>query len=228
MSQTKSQPACAVGAIALAAADYAWAFGYYRGLYQSGKLLSAARASGDTLGALLTQNLLVSLPVLLMAAVLLLVMKGRFVQTMGLSLPQGRSRVSAGIALGVYAALLAVALLLRKGSALAIVWQWLYYLVFVALCEELEFRAVLPWMMERSGLPAWCVWAVPGVLFGCMHTLIPLVKGSGAAEMVELLFSGMIGYMIMSYAMYRVRSWARTLWLPVLIHAALDFLGVIV
>ena len=57
MSQAKSQSACAVGAIALAAADYAWAFGYYRGLYQSGKLLSAARASGDTLGAFLTQNL---------------------------------------------------------------------------------------------------------------------------------------------------------------------------
>lgn len=199
-----------------------------RGEDQSGKLLSAARASDDTLGALLTQNLPVNLPVLLLAAVLLLVMKGQFVQTTGLILPQGRSRMSAGIALGVYAVLLVVALLLRKGTVPAIVYQWLGYLVFVALAEELVFRAVLLWMMERSGLTARCVWAIPAVLFGCAHTLIPLVKGSGAAGAVELLFSGMIDYMIMSYAMYRVRLWARTLWLPVLIRAALDFLGVII
>lgn len=173
------------------------------------------------------QNLLVNLPVLLMVAVLLLVTKGRFARTAGLRIPRGRSRTSAGIALGVYAALLAVALLLRKGSALAIVYQWLYYLVFVALCEELEFRAVLPWLMEKSRLPAWCVWAIPGVLFGCVHTLIPLVKGVGTTEMVELLFSGMIGYLIMSCALYRARLWSGTLWLPVLLHAALDFLNVI-
>ena len=228
MRRTGRRSIFAVGAIAFAAIDYAWVFGYYRRLYQGGKLLSAADASSGTIRALFLQNLLVNVPVVLMAAVVLLAMKGRFIRHVGLHLPHKRSRASVGISLGVYLALLAAALLRQKETALAIVYQWIYYLVFVALSEECEFRAFLPWLLEKGGLPGAYVWAIAGVLFGCMHTLIPLVKGSGAAQTVELLFSGMIGYMVMSYAMYRARLWSGTLWLPVLIHAALDFLGVIV
>lgn len=66
-----------------------------------------------------------------------------------------------------------------KGGWFAIGYQWGYYLLFIALMEELVYRGWLPYLIQKSGLPEWCVWVITGIL-----------------------------------------------WLPVLLHAALDFTGV--
>ena len=99
--------------------------------------------------------------------------------------------------------------------------------MFVALSEEFLFRTVFPWLIEKSRLPSWCVWIVPGILFGAAHTLVPLVK-FGASTLLPELLSGVAGYALASCGFYALRRWSGTIWLPVFIHAVLDFTGVLV
>ena len=37
-------------------------------------------------------------------------------------------------------------------------------------------------LVEKSGVPVWVVWVLPGVLFACMHTLMPMVKNGFVTE----------------------------------------------
>ena len=214
---------CAAAAVLIVAADYLWSLWYYGGLYRAGALLSTARVTAGNVGALLAQNLLVNLPALLLALGALAMLRGRFLRSMGLRMESGRGRATVGIAAIAYAALLAAALLFGRRGALTAAYQWVYDLLFVALEEEFVFRAVLPGLLAGGGLPARCVWILPGALFGCVHTLMPLIVDGGAAAAWQL--SSVAGYALMACALYALRLWSGTLWLPVLVHAALDFLG---
>lgn len=225
MTGRRKRPIFAALAVLVAAADYLWALWYYGGLYREGALLSTARVTAENACVLLLQSLVVSLPFMLLVLGALAILRKRFLHVMGVCVEGRRGRVSAGIAAGAYAALLLAGLLFGKNDALSSAYLWLYYLLLVALREEFVFRAVLPALVAHSGLPPWCEWVFPGVLFGCAHTLLPVIMGSGAAEVLVQALSTVTGYTLAACALYKLRLWSGTLWLPVLIHAALDYLG---
>lgn len=204
-----------------------WCLWYYSGLYRKGRLLSAAQTAAENVGAMLLQHLALSLPFLLIAAAAFLLLQGDFGSAMGLTAGEKRGRIAIDVFGGGYCVMLIAALLVGRTTLIAAAYQWGYYLVFVAFTEEFIFRAVLPLLLERSSLPEWCVWVVPGVLFGMMHTLIPVVKGGVTVEVLLSLLSTVTGYTAGSCAFYGLRRWSGTLWLPVLIHAAMDFSGVL-
>ena len=83
---------------------------------------------------------------------------------------------------GGYLGALFLALLTVKSEPLTICYQWGYYLFLIALWEEFIFRGLLPLLVEKGGVPTWVIWLLPGVLFACMHTLMPMVKTGFAAE----------------------------------------------
>lgn len=208
--------------------EYLWTLWYYGGLYQSGALLGASLVTRDSLGPMLMQHLTVNLPCWMMAAGALVILKRDFAPAFGLAIYERRGWLATSIAGGLYL-LLPVALLLNKGAALATGYQWFYFLFFIALTEEFVFRGVLPWLMEKSGLPDGLVWVVPGLLFGFMHSIMPLIQtwNGSALHLAELLLSPILGGLAGGCVFYWLRRWSGTLWLPVLLHAALDFLGAI-
>lgn len=90
-------------------------------------------------------------------------------------------------------------------------------------------KELLPLLMERSGAPVWAVWGIPGVLFACMHTLMPMVQnGFTVRNLVFRLLSVLGGYTVGHCGFYALRRWAGTLWLPVLIHGLLDFSSIFI
>ncbi len=84
-------------------------------------------------------------------------------------------------------------------------------------------------LVEKGGVPAWAVWVLPGVLFACMHTLMPMIKNGFATESFVLhLLSVLGGYTVGHCSFYALRKWSVTLWLPVLVHGLLDFSSVFI
>lgn len=207
--------------------EYLWGLWYYGGLYHSGALLGVLSVSRENLGALLTQHLLSLLPVGLTAIGALLVLKRAFARELGFTLGTRRARLTSAIAGGLYLALLIVRLFLKSDSILASFYGWLYYLFFVALAEELIFRSVLPWLLEKSGVRDAFVWVIPGILFGFMHSLMPLIKewDGTALHLLSLLISPVLGGLIGGCCFYWLRRRLKTIWFPVLLHAILDYLS---
>lgn len=219
---------CAL-AILIAAVEYSWAYKYYRELYRNGSLLSASRVTTETLPDTLLQEVLVNGPEIL-AAVTALVWMGRerFAQEMGLTMP-GTKRFALPAGTGLCLLGLAWALLVSGSGQLAVVYQWVYYLLLIAFPEELMFRGLLPYLMEKGSAPNWAVWVIPGMLFACMHTLMPMVyNGFTPESFLWQMLTVVGGYTVGHCGFYFLRRWSGTLWLPILVHGILDFLGVFI
>ena len=216
-------------AILIAAVIYGWSLWYYGGLYQDGALLSASQVTAETLLPILSQEWRVVLPEII-AAVIAWALLGwkQFPQEMGLKAERGKKAILSLLAAGYLAALF-LALLVVKAEPLAICYQWGYYLLLIAFWEELIFRGLFPLLVEKGGVPTWVVWVLPGVLFACMHTLMPIVKNGFAAESFVLyLLSVLGGYTVGHCGFYALRKWSGTLWLPILVHGLLDFSSVFI
>ena len=216
-------------AILIAAVIYGWSLWYYGGLYQSGALLSASQVTAETLLPTLSQELIVVLPEIL-AAVIAWALLGwkQFPQEMGLKAESVKKEILSLLA-GGYLGALFLGLLTVKSEPLTICYQWGYYLFLIALWEEFIFRGLLPLLVEKGGVPTWVIWLLPGVLFACMHTLMPMVKTGFAAEsFVFRLLSVLGGYTVGHCGFYALRKWSGTLWLPVLVHGLLDFSSVFI
>ena len=206
---------------------YLWDLWYYGGLYQSGQLIPSSKVTSDTLLYTLTQNITALLPELLAgAAALALLGRERFTEEMGLRV-QRQKKTALLLAAGAFLLALAAAFLLVKAEPLAIGYQWVYYLLFVALTEEFTFRSLLPFLAEKSGTPVWVVWIFPGVMFSCMHTLIPMTyNGFTVKAFIWSALTMLGGYTAGHCGYYALRRWSGTLWLPVLVHGTLDFLSI--
>ena len=206
---------------------YLWGLWYYGGLYRSGQLLSASKVTSDTLLSTLAQNTVVLLPQLLTgAAALVLLGRERFTVEMGLRV-QRQKKTALFLAAGACLLALVAAFLFVKSEPLAIGYQWVYYLLFVALTEEVTFRGLLPFLIEKSGAPAWVVWIFPGVMFSWMHTLMPMIyNGFEFSSFVWSALTMLGGYTAGHCGYYALRRLSGTLWLPVLIHGTLDFLSI--
>ena len=206
---------------------YLWGLWCYGGLYRSGQLLSASKVTPDTILSTLAQNTVVLLPQLLTGtAALVLLGRERFTEEMGLRVRR-QKKTALLLAAGACLLTLAVAFLLVKAEPLAIGYQWVYYLLFVALTEEFTFRSLLPFLAEKSGAPAWVVWIFPGMMFSCMHTLIPMTyNGFTVKAFIWSALTMLGGYTAGHCGYYALRRWSGTLWLPVLVHGTLDFLSI--
>lgn len=210
----------------IVAAEYGWALWYYGGLCRDGTLLSASRVTAETLLPTLFQHVFVRVPELFAAIIAIGRMgRERFACEMGLAI-HGKSRHALPAA-GLSLLLLAGVLLLSGLKPLVVGYQWGYCLFLIAFVEEFVFRGLLPYLMEKSGVPAWAVWVVPGILFACMHNIMPMARnGFAAAAFFRQVLSVAGGYTVSHCAFYALRRWSGTLLLPVLIHGMLDFLGV--
>ena len=226
MKKQKKLRWCVLTAL-IAAADYSWALWYYGQLYRNGTLLSVAQVTTETLPHILLQNILVNVPeILAIAAVWMWMGQKHFSQKMGLTIPV-KKRFTLLAAAGLCLLALVLALWFSGVKPLAVGYQWVYYLLIIALTEELMFRGLLPYLMEKSGASGLAIWVAPGILFACMHTLMPMVQnGFTVRRFMLCLLSVLGGYTAGHCVFYALRRWSGTLWLPILFHGLLDFSSV--
>lgn len=213
-------------AVSVAAGIYGWALWYCGGLYRAGSLLSAQEVTAENFSRLFCQHLITAGPQLAILAGTARFQPRKFTEIFGSQREEKRGYIAVCLAGTGYLLLLWLGSLWGKASPLSVLYQWGYYLIFVALAEEAIFRGLLPWLVQKSGLPAWCVWVIPGVLFGCMHTLMPVIQQGLSVHLLGILASSVLGYLAYSCGAYALRRWAGILWLPILLHAALDFTAI--
>lgn len=212
--------------VLIAAGIYAWNLWYCGGLYRTGGLLSAQAVTAENFSRLFCQHLITVIPQLTILVGTVLFQRRKLMEIFGFQIKERRGRIAVCLAGTGYLLLLGAGFLWGKVTPLSLLYQWGYYLIFVALAEEVIFRGLLPWLVQKSGLSEWCVWIIPGVLFGCMHTLIPVIQQGISAHLFGILASSVLGYLAYSCGAYALRRWSGTLWFPILLHAALDFTAI--
>lgn len=101
-------------------------------------------------------------------------------------------------------------------------------MLMIGVAEEITFRGVIATLLFRQyGKTTSGVWfcvIASGILFGCPH-LINAIGGSSAFTGVLVQAVSAVGSGMVFTAMY-YRT--RTIWVPILLHAWIDFAGLIV
>lgn len=101
-------------------------------------------------------------------------------------------------------------------------YKLFFYIIFVAGFEELWARGLLYLQLKPCGKAAAIL--VSGILFGIVHAVVPSVlNGDGFGEMFLSMFSylgfGLIGGVLFIFLL----EMSGTIFVPVLIHAVMDF-----
>lgn len=214
-------PRCAL-AVLLAVFQYAWAWFWTRRLMAAGMLLSARDAARAwPLAPLL--HLLLCLPALAVLPGALALWGRAALDRLMLRGGKGWGAHAVRISAAVYLAELVYALL-RLPDRAAVLYQWVYYLLMIAFCEEAVFRGLLPALLSASPKASW---VLPAALFALSHTLVPLIKGTLSVQSAwGFLRDDMLGFMAFACLMELYKRKTGTLLAPVLLHAGLDFLNV--
>jgi membrane protease YdiL (CAAX protease family) len=134
-----------------------------------------------------------------------------------------RKKIGIGLQIGLAAVYLGI-FLFKGDYTCRGLYAALYYLFVVAMTEELIFRGFLfHWFMRSFSKNTSMV--LSGLLFGLMHSIMPIVL-LGVHPLVALLSNALGG--IFAGAIYSV-IYLRTgtLLVPILIHAILDYSGVV-
>ena len=164
---------------------------------QKGTLLSV-RAASPHLPQLFAQNLLTSAVPAFLVFLALVFCKKRFVQAMQLTVPKGKTRKIAVLLLFLLLIVTAAALIV-KPDKITVLYSLFYYTVFIAFCEEFVVRGVFAYAD-----------------FGAIT----------ASYLVRFVCSQMAGLVAMGCLFQYLKEKSGSLWIPVLVHAVLDYTAV--
>lgn len=103
-----------------------------------------------------------------------------------------------------------------------------FYLIIVAFSEEFIFRGYLFTALERETGFRGAV-AISGMLFGAAHSLMPAILYEFTPlEFIISIFSNLIGQGVLMGGIFALLyKKSNTLFVPVLVHAILDYLNVL-
>ena len=165
---------------------------------QKGTLLSV-RAASSHLPQLFAQNLLTSAVPAFLVFLALVFCKKRFVQAMQLTVPKGKTRKIAVLLLFLLLIVTAAALIV-KPDKITVLYSLFYYTVFIAFCEEFVVR---------------------GVCVGLLRD-----EPAAVRYLVRFVCSQMAGLVAMGCLFQYLKEKSGSLWIPVLVHAVLDYTAV--
>ena len=207
----------------ICAVDLAWtAFWIYRWSHQ-GTLISVRNASEDAAG-IFRQSLILCVVPVLTAAVCFLILKKDFASETALRVA-GRKQWAFVGAPALVLFIMALAALLIKADKISVLYALLYYTVFVALTEEFLIRGACVFLLKEEN--AWIQYLIPNLLFAAMHVFA--YGGWGeitAGYVVHFLTSQLLGTAAIGCIFQYLKEKTGTLWVPILIHAIMDFSGV--
>lgn len=185
-----------------------------------GELIPVRRASEDLPAAFRQEMIpfLIPLGLLILYAVFL---KKDFPARMYLRLDGKWQRVAALILGGGILALTAYCLIVKE-DRITVLFSLFYYLVFVGFEEEFVCRDVCTDFLRDA---AWPVrYLVPNLCFAMLHLFERTGWGAvTGADLVRFLTADLAGLTVSGCLFQLFKEKSGTLWLPVLLHALMDY-----
>ena len=204
----------------ICAADILWSAGFIYLWKTKGVVLSVKEASVNIPG-IFVQNLIVeAVPILLFF--LFLFRLGKNVQTeMYLKITGKMQKCTVGILGGI---LLALALwcLVTKADKVTVLYNLLYYTVFIAFAEEFVVRGICVYLVR--GEEPYIRYLAPNLLFAVMHLFSYANWGAITVPyVISFVSSELLGLLTMGCIFQFLKEKSGTLWTAVLVHAILDY-----
>lgn len=209
---------------AIHAAEISWAAWYMYRLRERGQLLGVWSASADPLG-LLGQNLVESLVPLLLFLSFFILLKKDFADAMFLRLRGKPRRIAAAALSAVLLGIMAWSLV-KKTDRYAVVYALFYYLVLIAFAEEFVTLGVCVWLLRDEDWPL--RYLLPNVCFALIHLFSHADWGTiTLSYAMQFLFTQVPGLVVTGCMMQLLKEKSGTIWLPVLLHAIMDYAAVL-
>ena len=213
----------------ICAADILWSAGFIYLWKTKGVVLSVKEASVNIPG-IFVQNLIVeAVPILPFSLFLLfwvslfflfLFRLGKNFQTeMYLKITGKMQKCTVGILGGI---LLALALwcLVTKADKVTVLYNLLYYTVFIAFAEEFVVRGVCVYLVR--GEKPYIRYLAPNLLFAAMHLFSYANWGAITVPyVISFVSSELLGLLTMGCIFQFLKEKSGTLWTAVLVHAIL-------
>lgn len=102
-------------------------------------------------------------------------------------------------------------------------YAWFYYLFFIAFFEEFLYRGLIPQLMETSAFPSFLVKTLPALLYGFYQTALPLARSSFNALSIIESIPDIILSIALHYLLLASKKWSGAMWLPIILHAAIEY-----
>lgn len=185
-----------------------------------GELLSVHNAS-DNPKEIFQQNLIVAAPAIIIFFIFFFILKKELFTEMYLRV-EGKRQIIVVTVLG-----LVLAAMTRKGLSInddkvLIFYNLFYYLIFIAFTEEFILRGVCTYMLKDFSVKV--RYLVPNALFGLMHIFAYADYETLTLDyVINFLGSSVLGLMVIGCFFQFLKEKTGTLWIPILIHAIMDY-----
>ena len=116
--------------------------------------------------------------------------------------------------------------LITKADKITILYNLLYYTVFIAMEEELLVRGICVYLLKDEN--NYIRYLVPNILFAAMHLFSYTNWGKITLVYVfSFITSQMLGLILTGCIFQYLKEKSGTIWIPVLVHAILDYMVVL-
>lgn len=201
-------------------AEFAWAARLIYRWQAAGTMISVRDAS-SAFGTALTQQLILAAVPILLLLIAWFVLKDRFAKEMPLTVSGKKQWTIVLILIGVLLCETIVALII-KGDPGTVLYSLLYYTVFIAFTEEFVIRGVCVRLLKKE--KPWLRYLWPNCLFAMLHFFAYANWGEITASYALRFFTGrFLGLVAAGCGFQFLKEKSGTLWVPILLHAAMDF-----
>ena len=191
---------------------------------QNGTVISVRYAS-DNIPGIFGQSLAVSMVAILVILIFFIILRKNFVSEMYLKISEKKQKITVLILVAILLAV-TVFCLITKADKITILYNLLYYTVFIALEEELLVRGICVYLVKDEN--NYIRYLVPNILFAAMHLFSYANWGKITLVYVfSFITAQMLGLVLTGCIFQYLKEKSGTIWIPVLVHAILDYMVVL-
>ena len=202
------------------AADILWSAGFIYLWKTEGVALSVKEASANIPG-IFAQNLIVEAVPILLFFLFLFRLGKNFQTEMYLRITGKMQKRTIGILSGILL-VLALWCLVTKADKVTVLYNLLYYTVFIAFAEEFVVRGICVYLVRDE--KSYIRYLAPNLLFAAMHLFSYANWGAITVPyVISFVSSELLGLLTMGCIFQFLKEKSGTLWTAVLVHAILDY-----
>lgn len=193
---------------------------YIEYVWKNGLLMSVTGTTSINMGVKLLCDFISSLLIVLVILSITYIKK-RPLNVLGISF---KSPILITALLAIYCAMF----LLNGDFTAKGFYAAFFYLIIVSFSEEFVFRGYLFAVIDRE-FGFWVAAIISGLLFGAAHAFMPsIINDYNTPDFISTILSNLLGQGILGGALFAILyKKSKTLFVPVLIHAILDYSSVL-
>lgn len=200
--------------------EFIWLYLIIYYTYKNNLLVSI---TGVTWNTIITKFLFDYLAMLLIPSIILIIYKKQFYDFQLCM----NSKYEIIVLLGV----MIILFILHNEFGILGLYQFFFYLVVVAFGEEFIYRGFIYNKIKSNS--KYLAIIISGVLWGVGHSVLPTIISNGdLSQLILSMFSEIGGGLLMGWYFIFLLEKSKSLWIPTLVHAILDYtvgyIGIIV